>query len=1009
MVRCVMWLALLVALAVRAWGVIAAHQERVQGIPEGFPAPVREADVPALGVNAALEQYDDRELESVLARIADDGFVWVRQSFIWSEIDPGDGDYDWSTPDRVVAAVGGFPELRLVAVVEDDPPAPPDDPDRFAAFVAAFAARYADEVEAYQIWDEPNLAAKWGGGPVSPIAYGSLLARTAPAIRAADPDARILLAGLAPTAEAGPENLSEVRYLERLYQAGAASTFDVVAAKPYGFNTGPGDRRVDESILNFSRILLLRQVMVEHGDGDKAIWASHWGWNALPEDWDGAPSIWGQTDEATQASWTVAALERARREWPWVGAMIIENLQAAALDGAPGRGLEDPRWGFSLLDRDGSPRPVYDAVSAWRRALPDAAGVGGYGMDTDWAEYEGDWRVGALGADPGRGPTGATRATGSRTSFRFDGTRVALTVRRGPYRGFLTVTVDTEPANALPRDEEGCAYVVLYDREVSAATVPVARGLEPGPHTVEVTIEGGEGQWPLIDWRVGPAPVEDGWLWKLSGLAVGALILGVVLAVEVWGVDWSYWAERFLSWPERAQTWLVVGLSGLFCGAAWVAWGQSGSLTLLPGVGLMVSLLAIPFMVVLLAVRLDVGLALVAFAAPFYLVPSGMFYQALALPEILVILCVAAYGVSRLGGRPWQRWGRSSDPGDGRIREMDYAVALLVVAALLASGAADDRAAALFELRAVFVVPALAYALLRLVRPDERVEGRIVDGLVLGGLGVALVGLGQGALGRNLVAAEGGLPRLQSVYHSPNNVGLYLGRVWPVLGAVAVLGQGWRRRLYGAAWVPVTAAAVLSFSRGALLLGLPAAILVMGWLAGGRFRRLAVVVLLLGGLALVPLLQVPRFATLLDLGQGSTFFRLKLWRSSLEMVREHPLFGLGPGNFLQAYRTRYVLPTAWEEFNLEHAHQVVLDHWTRLGLLGLVAGVAVQLAFWRTVWGRDRRDPLTLGLAGGMAALLAHGLVDNTVFFPDLSLVLFLALALVSGDRREEERPTGGD
>ncbi len=43
------------------------------------------------------------------------------------------------------------------------------------------------------------------------------------------------------------------------------------------------------------------------------------------------------------------------------------------------------------------------------------------------------------------------------------GTRLDLTVRRGDYRAFLFVSVDGEPANALPRDAEGRAYVVLYD------------------------------------------------------------------------------------------------------------------------------------------------------------------------------------------------------------------------------------------------------------------------------------------------------------------------------------------------------------------------------------------------------------------------------------------------------------------------------------------------------------------------------------------------------------------
>jgi O-antigen ligase len=1011
-------LALLLCVAVGTWGVVSAHQTRVRGIPDDFPAPVSDANVPMLGVNVALEEYGDQALTSALTHITDGGFFWVRQSFTWSEIEPAEGDFDWSIPDRIVRGLRRFPDLHLLAVLEDDPPSPPADPARFAAFAAAFAERYGDQVEAYQIWDEPNLAANWGGGPVSPPAYADLLAHVAPAIRAADPGAPILLAGLAPTSETGPQNLSEARYLERLYEAGAVDTFDVVAAKPYGFDAGPYDRRVDESLLNVSRILLLREVMVENGDADKAIWASQWGWNALPHGWEGAPSIWGQTDEATQASWTVAALDRARSEWPWVGAMIIENLQADGPADGPlattrGAEIEDPRWGFSLLDPQGSPRPIYDAVAAWAHALPDAASVGGYPVDNDWAAYEGRWRVGPLGADPSGAPAGAD-PSGTRTSFRFEGTQVALTVRRGPYRGFLSVTVDGEPANGLPRDEEGRAYVVLYDEQPNVVTVPLATGLEPGVHQVEVGVEGGQGEWPLVDWRVGAAPVEDGLAWALGGLGVAALALTALLVLEVRRTDWMLWATRFLNWSEWGQTALTVAATGLFWGAASLTWGRALTYEALPAICLVVSVLVLPVVVFLFALRLDLGLALVAFSAPFYLVPDAMFYRALGLPEVLVVLCSVAYAVSRIVQPERPVRGRPSDRGGIRLAGIrlagirlagtDGAVALLVLSAAVAGAVADDRVAAAFELRTVFLLPALYYGLLRLVQPDRRTGWRIVDGFVLGGLGAALVGLIQLALGRNLVIAEGGLPRVQSVYHSPNNVGLYLERVWPLLAAVVLLGRGWRRRLYGVALVPVTLGLVFSFSRGALLLGLPAAVFAMGWVAGGRFRRLAVTLLLVGTVALIPLLRLPRFAALLDLDRGTTFFRLKLWRSSLQMIRDHPIFGLGPGNFLDAYRTRYVLPTAWEEFNLEHPHNIVLDHWTRLGLPGLVAGAAIQIAFWRTMRQRDRRDALRLGLAGAMAAMLAHGLVDNPVFFPDLALALFLTLALADGSQRRGDR-----
>lgn len=1024
--RLTVWLAGLLVIAMAGQSLVVARQVRTRGLPERFPAPVAEADVPILGVNVALEQYDDDELEVALGRVAAGGFVWVRQSFLWSQIEPDPGHFDWAVPDRILSTLARHPGLRLVATLEDSPPVPPADPDRFASFAGAFAARYGGQMEYYQVWDEPNLAEHWGGGPINPPAYADLLARTAQAIRAADPSARILLAGLAPTVETGPQNLSDVRYLEQLYQAGAAPYFDIVAGKPYGFDTGPDDRRASESVLNFSRLFLLREVMVAQGDANTAIWASQWGWNALPPNWTGAPSIWGQTDEATQAAHTVAGLARARAEWPWVGALILDHFQPFA---AP----DDPRWGFALVGPDGDPRPVYDAVAAWIAGLPDGAPVGGYPALNRWASYEGGWRAGPLGADIGRSAEFTTdhsaglttSAAGDRATFRFAGSDVALTVRRGPYRAFLYVTVDGEPANGLPRDATNCSYVVLYDDRPGVVTVPLATGLSPGAHTVEVVPQGGWGQWALVDWRVGAGPVDAGFAWKVAGLVVCGLGLAVLFVRDVRRVEWAALGGAFLRWPERAQVALTVALTGLLWVAAGASWGGHWD-----SPWLVVSLAVLPALTLLFALRLDLGLSLVAFTAPFYLHPGPMFHRALSLPETLLVLCGVGLvvGSSVLGGRgegPEDRvTGYSRQEAGGRagrrrvaLTALDLSALALVLAAVVTGVAAADRQAMLFELRTVFLFPALYYALLRLAHLCGAARWRIVDGWVLGAVGVALVGLVQYTLGRNLVPAEGGLPRLQSVYYSPNNVGLYLGRVWPALAAVALWGErGQRRTLFALALVPVTLALGLSFSRGALLLGLPAAVLAMGWWAGGRYRWMALVLVVVGALALFPLLRLPRFTSMLNLQQGSTFFRLELWRSSLTLIREHPWFGVGPGNFQTAYRTRYILPGAWSEPNLEHPHNIYLDHWTRLGIFGVLAGAAVQVALCRTLLRRSQsvslgRVPqgrelatqdvlkknaglISLGLAGGVAALLAHGLVDNTLFFPDMALVFALTLAL---------------
>ena len=63
-----------------------------------------------------------------------------------------------------------------------------------------------------------------------------------------------------------------------------------------GFDHGPYDRRVDAGLLNFSRLILMREEMVRHGDGEKPLWGSNFGWNHLPDELDWAAVDLGQRD-----------------------------------------------------------------------------------------------------------------------------------------------------------------------------------------------------------------------------------------------------------------------------------------------------------------------------------------------------------------------------------------------------------------------------------------------------------------------------------------------------------------------------------------------------------------------------------------------------------------------------------------------------------------------------------------------------------------------------------------
>ncbi|HKZ82436.1 MAG TPA: O-antigen ligase family protein [Anaerolineae bacterium] len=1046
------------------------YAQRTRGVTFGFPEPIEPyvPNRPAVGVNVALEQYGPDALRRTLAHIDSTGMDWIRQTFAWADIQPEPDRFEWAPRDRIVNAIpdnhiDGTP-LNLIAVLDTAPSwshptsnlqspisnlQPPTSNLDFANFARAFAQRYGDRIDYYQIWDEPNLGARWNG-EVNPVAYAEMLRQARDAIREVDPNAIIILAGLAPTVETSPANMADWLFLRKLYEAGAKDLFDVAAGKPYGFETGPDDRRVDPSALNFSHILLLREEMEAHGDAGKALWASHLGWNTHPQ------SIWGRASPEQQAQWIQDAVRRARDEWPWMGVMVVENWQ-------PLPTAEAARWGFALLNASSLPEPVFDAVKqaaseAARAALgyhPSSVAVqpgSGEYAPNPFATFTGDWKFGELGAD--------WSATGESSTFPFEGASIALRVRRAADRANLYLTVDGQPANALPQDGRGSFMQLIPPNKsvIDVTTLPAATGLSDGPHTLEAVAERGWNQWSLIGWSVGRE--EDRAALDVAMIALGAI--GLILAYGAvrnarrapWDAFGHAITNLYLRLNHTTQLIITASAAFVFYTSAWLTWGaEAGSayrrlgdpanvLITLAAAGafslspwLILTLASGMALFVLILLRLDLGLMLVAFFAPFHLLPANLFYRFSSMAEMTLIMCAAAWALRRLA--EWRgsvQSAKCQGPGItphasrftlyvsrftlhvsrftlhvSRFTSLDWAVLAFFVVSTISLFAASYFEFALREWRIIILEPVVFYALLRSSKLDRSATWRIIDALVLAGVLVAAIGLVEYTFNLDFITAEEGTRRLRSVYGSPNNVGLFLGRVLPIALAFLLLGKGRRRTWYGLALIPIIAAIVLSQSRGAIFLGVPASILAIGLLAGGRWIWVTLGALLVGAIAAIPFFNSPRIQALLG-GGGTQVFRIALWRSALNMIREHPVLGVGPDNFLYAYRGRYMLPEAWQEPGLSHPHNVVLDFGARLGLLGLAAFVWIQIAFWRSAYSvlRETRRSLntenwslTIGLMASMVDFLAHGLVDAAYFVVDLAFVFMLTLAIAQRMRDE--------
>ncbi|MEZ4861505.1 MAG: cellulase family glycosylhydrolase [Caldilineaceae bacterium] len=344
------------------------------------------------GVNIFAEQEaDPAKRAQVVQMAAAAGYHWLRQEFTWEDIEiHGKGDFEdrrhepshsaWDKYDQIVNLAEQY-QMELIVRISNPPSwsraltntvgtyAPPDNFQDYADFVSAVVTRYRGRIHYYQLWNEPNIYPEWGVYPINPEQYTQLLAAGATAARAADPSVQIILGALAATIElspnspAGTNNLNDLLFLQRMYDAGAAPYFDIVALQGYGLWSGPTDRRMHPRVLNIAHHQFIRDLMVKNGDAHKPIWIAEMNWNAAPP---GVTPVYGQVTLAQQAAYLPLAYQRIHDEWPWIGVANTWYLKRATDEWEQ---AQKPEAYFRLLLPDFTPLPVYDAMKRYLHAV----------------------------------------------------------------------------------------------------------------------------------------------------------------------------------------------------------------------------------------------------------------------------------------------------------------------------------------------------------------------------------------------------------------------------------------------------------------------------------------------------------------------------------------------------------------------------------------------------------------------------------------------------------------
>ncbi|MEA2423501.1 MAG: polysaccharide biosynthesis protein PslG, partial [Thermoleophilaceae bacterium] len=288
------------------------------------PVPQARAEAPAgrdlfaINVNRVIDDdFTPAHWQAPLAAVRASGIRQARTDafWMWGEPNPPDHGvhtYDWSMLDAVALALAQH-GLRWLPVIDysalwasSDPSdyhAPPTSNDDYAAYAGAFAARYGRggsfwfahpeldplPVTAYEIWNEPNGAWFWKPAPDA-ANYADMYIRARERIKAADPEATVVVGGL----------VAHASFVEAMYAARPElkGNVDAVGWHPYAPTVGGV----------IGNVRALRQALERLGDPGVPISLTEIGW---PTSGDGSPIVLPEAARAAALEGTTDALARS--------------------------------------------------------------------------------------------------------------------------------------------------------------------------------------------------------------------------------------------------------------------------------------------------------------------------------------------------------------------------------------------------------------------------------------------------------------------------------------------------------------------------------------------------------------------------------------------------------------------------------------------------------------------------------------------------------------------------
>ena len=395
---------------------------------------------------------------------------------------------------------------------------------------------------------------------------------------------------------------------------------------------------------------------------------------------------------------------------------------------------------------------------------------------------------------------------------------------------------------------------------------------------------------------------------------------------------------------------------------------------------------------------------------PSYLIRFSVGPVPFTLLEILLLIVFLVFFIRQL-------------PNYSITKLLNYSIILLILAATIGVVVAPDRLAALGIWKSYFIEPILFFYVVRSTLINEMDRRRAREALGLGALLVSIFAITQYFTGYGIPSPWDFERRVTSFFEYPNAVGLYLA---PII-SIAVMRvfskvENLKTRdeinlkLYWSLVTILGLIAIVLAKTEASLVAIPTSLLLIWFIRSlphsvrSAQTRKWIFGLASAVVAIGVVLSIPVVREKLLLQDSSGLVRRSQWNETFEMLKDNWLFGAG----LSGY------PTALEPYHndiqyeiFQYPHNIILNIWSELGLLGLVAFLWIATLVLRGVVTSPTGNYSITQLpnyliATALLTMIIHGLVDVPYFKNDLAVMTWSLLALISWPSLASSRSFSG-